>query len=157
MKIISFNKNYQKELVEFLDEVLNKEWGSYVSQDKDPDLFSVEDIYIKNGGNFWLSLNKENNIIGTIAIKIFKLKDKKIAYLKRFYLKKEYRKQGIGKKMLNTTFDFCQNNKINEIVLGTNPESERAIELFRKAGFENFEIYPDLPTFDDEIFMRRVI
>jgi ribosomal protein S18 acetylase RimI-like enzyme len=157
MQIIPVNTSSQQQVIDALHEILKDEWGSYVSKEKDPDLFQIKDYYINDGGNFWICIDDDHRVIGTIALKIFHIHEKTIAYLKRFYLRKEYRGRGIGKNLLDTAISFCRKNTISEIVLGTNPESDRAIQLFRKAGFHEFELYKDLPTFDDQIFMKMEI
>ncbi len=121
MKIITFNKNFQQEIVDVLHDVLNTEWGSYIDKKKDPDLFNIKGYYLNSGGNFWIGLGEDNSIVGTIAIKMFDLNSKKIGYLKRFYLKKNYRGSGLGKKLIETVIKFCKKTGIGEIVLGTNP------------------------------------
>jgi ribosomal protein S18 acetylase RimI-like enzyme len=156
MTILPFQPSFCAQVIETINTVLKEEFRSGVNIKKDPDLFSIEQFYMKDGGNFWVVFN-DNLIIGTIAIKIFEIHGERIAYLKRFYLKSSCRGRGIGKALLETATSYAKTNNLNSIVLGTNNENLRAIDVFHKAGFRKFNMNPELPTYGDNIFMRKIL
>lgn len=75
-------------------------------------------------------------IIGTIALK--KEADN-TAKIKRFYVKKSYRKKGIGQKLMNKLVRFAVKNSYKKLVLSTYPEMKEAIEFYRKYGFKEYK------------------
>lgn len=48
----------------------------------------------------------------------------------------KYRRQGLGKQLLNQMFEYAKENKINEIFLDVAEDNIPAIKLYEKMGFE---------------------
>lgn len=59
--------------------------------------------------------------------------DLHIAYL---YVNPSYRRQGWGEKILNHVIDYSSNTKANELSLYTTNDNIPAVEMYRKAGFD---------------------
>lgn len=61
-------------------------------------------------------------------------------FLYGFSIKKEYRKCGYGKKLLEESIKVFRKNKIKKLGLTVSLENEEAIELYKKLGFKMEEI-----------------
>jgi ribosomal protein S18 acetylase RimI-like enzyme len=90
------------------------------------------------------------------------LKIKHIANIYGVYVKKEYRCQGVGKKLLeNTITKILTNNNIIKINLSVNPQQVAAVKLYEKYGFESIGVLKnDLlieDKFYDEVVMEKYI
>lgn len=57
-------------------------------------------------------------------------------YLSRLIVKKEYRKQGIGSQITDFLIDKAKELGYLEISLGVDCDNEKALRLYKKAGFE---------------------
>lgn len=132
MKIIKYNCKYKldKKIKKFILNILIEE----LKQDKSferPDLDNFL-IYKKNGGDFWILIDN-NLILGTIAIKI----ENNTAILKRFFIEKNIRKKGYGKKLYFKAINFCKNKKIKKIILNNDStKMQTAYDFYIKKGFK---------------------
>lgn len=104
-------------------------------------------------GNFeWFRcLFDGSELIATVALK--RLGDRKCE-LKSLYLYEKYHGRGLGRFLLETALDEARSRGYEEIYLDTISTSERAIRLYRKAGFTETEKYNDSPAIVD-LFMKR--
>lgn len=120
----------------------------------DCDLMCIEEHYNKSdGGCFWIAEEIiDKQIIGTAAIRNLK-QYASTCELKRMYLVKEYRRLGIGQKLLDTAVDFAKRIGYIRIVLDSSKNLEAARALYLKNGFVDIARYNDNHRAD--IFMER--
>ena len=64
-------------------------------------------------------------------------------YLERFFVKKELRRQGIGRKLLGVLLDFVKENNYKEIFLSTWDNMVSGSSFYLKNGFERIESLPE--------------
>src|SRR5579862_5427974 len=79
----------------------------------------------------------EDKPVGTITY-IFgdKIKSKHVARIFAVYVHPDYRRLGIGRKLLETALEQIQNNKeIGKVQLFVNKDQAAAVALYRRAGF----------------------
>ena len=65
MKIIKFEQKYRDDMI-FMNLTAKNALGT-VPHLRD-DLLNVEECYFKNGGNFWIALDDNDRVIGSIGI-----------------------------------------------------------------------------------------
>ena len=65
--------------------------------------------------------------------------EKDIARLKRLYVDMEYRRKGLGQRLLDKVVEFCKSKNYKKIILGTLPEMKEAMGLYEKNGFKEFK------------------
>lgn len=63
--------------------------------------------------------------------------NKKVFYLQEIATKKEYRRRGIGERVIKKLLGKGKKSGANFVVLSTNTEAEAAKKLFSKTGFKN--------------------
>ena len=68
-----------------------------------------------SGGEFWIAV-ENNRVIGTIGIMN---KGNGFGIMKKFFVKADFRSQGIGLKLYNCLFRYAKKHKINRIILDT--------------------------------------
>ena len=85
----------------------------------------------------------ENNIIGYLAGSI----NKKCSYeaiqygeINNMFIKEEYRRYGIGRKLINSFKDYCRSNNINNLKVVATSKNRNAIDFYKKNGFDNFNL-----------------
>lgn len=88
-------------------------------------IYKSKDDFIAEGALVW---NKEG----------YTIPGKRI-YLSRLIVKKEYRNQGIGTKLLDYLIKQSAEWGCSEIVLGVDCDNESAIHLYKKKDFEVYE------------------
>lgn len=93
MEIIQYQNQYRDDLIYM---ILDTKDALGRIPKLNEDLLDIEKIYLEKY-NFYIIIDK-NRVIGSLGYLI----EDNIAFLKRFYIKKEYQKQGIGQKL----YDF---------------------------------------------------
>lgn len=114
-----------------------KDIEQYMSQNFNETTFTKELSVEKN--QFYI-LSYDEVVVGYTLV-IFNQKDTQIivencAYLSRIYLLEEYYGLGLGKKLFDFIKTLCQQNNQNGIWLRVWVENQRAIQFYKKLGFE---------------------
>ncbi len=138
IKITTYSKKFHQDTVNLILEIYEKEL-KFTGYNR-PDLQNIEKNYLKNDkSNFWIALDN-NEVIGTIGIL---KKHTDLAYIKRLTVKKKYRGQGIGNKLLQTAISFAQKQNFKTLYAGTVKENPAAIEFYKKQNFTINKTAPD--------------
>lgn len=130
-KIIEYNDFYDEKVKDLITEVFIEEFEfeQYRETIKEENIL-VE--YLSNGGNFWIAIDNENNVIGTIGAKAL---ENKTLEVKRVYVKKDCRGKGISQKLYNILENFAIEKGFESLFLGTYDKLERAIGFYYKNNF----------------------
>ncbi|MBT3298015.1 GNAT family N-acetyltransferase [archaeon] len=118
---------------------------------KDPKLrveFANKNLGIRLGKNlrqnnvsFFIAIEKGEIIAysgGEIEINPPTHKEKFKGHLFNLYVKPDYRKKGIGKKLILKILHWFKKNKIKEIELYTKADNIKAQSLYKKNGFNDY-------------------
>ncbi len=130
IKLCEFEDKFEKKVKEFLLEICVNEFG-FSSWKEELESQNINS-YKENGGNFWVAMDDEEEIIGTIALK--NLGEKK-GLLKSMYVNNKYRGSKLAQKLLNILISEAINNNYNIIELETLLQLERAIGFYKKNDF----------------------
>ncbi len=98
---------------------------------------------IKRSFAFAVAIDKKNKkTVGIGRVLSDGLSD---AYLQDIIILPEYRKKGIGKKLVLSLVDFCKKRKISWIALISEPNQE---DFYKKLGFKKMRNYTPLKLED---------
>lgn len=140
IKIISYNDNYKEQTIKLIFDILENEFGRK-SKSGRPDVKNIPEFYQKDElSDFWIAIRDNDELIGTIALSNF---GEGISYLQRFFVKKEFRREGLGRKLLNHLLDFARAHGYKEIYLSTSEDMVSANKFYLKNGFERIESLPE--------------
>lgn len=130
-KIIEYNETYEKKVKDFITEIFIEEFEfeEYRDAIKEENIFEE---YFFNNGNFWIAIDNENNVIGTIGARAL---EEKILEIKRVYVKKCCRGMGISQNLFNILENFAIDRGFESLFLGTYDKLERAIGFYYKNNF----------------------
>lgn len=133
-RIEEYKEEYNKKINDFVISIYIEEYGF----EEHREIIEKDDnsVYSKQGGNLWIALDDNNEIIGTIAI--YK-RDEETAELKRLYVREDYRGKGLSKELYEKAMNHCRESKLKKIFLGTYDKLERAIYFYLKKGFKEIE------------------
>ena len=84
------------------------------SEHGEMELERIDACYLKGRGNFWIAW-MEDQPVGFVGAQ--DMGD--IAELRRMYVRKEYRRLGIGSRLVRSLIDHCQYQKVARIKLWT--------------------------------------
>ncbi|TBO45215.1 GNAT family N-acetyltransferase [Pedobacter kyonggii] len=110
-----------------------------------PDLLDIEKNYDGSGGAFWGAiLNGE--LIGTISL--IAVPEHQSGAIRKMFVKKEFRGKelGVAQALLKTLLTYCNDNKLNEVYLGTKDILQAACRFYERNGFKSVAM-EDLPVY----------
>lgn len=116
------------------------------------DIDDVYSHYLDNGGTFLVLLD-QGRVVGSGAIRRL---DNDICELKRMWFFKEYRGQGLAKKMVQMLLDFARNAGYKKVRLDLFDEQKQAqaLEFYKRIGF--YAIAPYNDSFCT-VFMEKIL
>ena len=103
----------------------------------DEELDNIREQYLESGGSIFLAKTSQG-ICGCAAIRPFAIG---ICELKRMYIRKAYRRVGLGQKLLDRALDAATESGYKKIRLDTLPDMQSAISLYIRNGFHEIEAY----------------
>ena len=127
VNIRSYEESYNKAINDFIIYIYVEEFG--FEEHREEIEKHNNEIYKKSDGELWIALNEKNEIVGTIAL--LKHSDDNVE-LKKFYVRKDYRGQGVSKALYEKAMDMCKESGFKRIFLGTYERLETAIQFYIK-------------------------
>ncbi|NHI93919.1 MAG: GNAT family N-acetyltransferase [Candidatus Lokiarchaeota archaeon] len=135
-----FNEKDQDKIIKLYQEITKEYFPDMNFELKDTneyieDLFDINAHYYKEGGKFWV-IEIDNELIGMGGVKILKYNE---AELKKFRISKNFRRLGLGRKILEEAEKVCKELKIIRIKLDTTDRFKEALKMYEKYGYKIFE------------------
>ncbi|MEH7549438.1 GNAT family N-acetyltransferase [Neobacillus vireti] len=154
--ITIYDDRYKEEVINLILHVQNVEYGVGISVEEQPDILDIQSNYISDGGNFWIALNGNGEVVGSIGLQ---KKTNEVAVLKKFFVYKDYRGKefGVGTGLYKALLDFANKQGFSKVILDTPSIATRSHSFYKKVGFkeivkEDLEIKYDYPDRDSLIF-----
>ena len=163
VKVRVFQNGDSDKVKEFISNIIVNEFKFKLEFDTlDSDIIAIDKTYNKsNRGCFWVAetiVNDDSNaqqkqkILGTTAVRNLK-QFESTCELKRMYVLRDFRRLGLGQKLLDTAICFAKSVGYSRIVLDSSKALHAARALYLKSGFV------DIPRYNDnhraDVFMER--
>jgi putative acetyltransferase len=144
MTISTYKDEHNAQVSQLIINIQRGEFNVPITLADQPDLAIIPEFYQINRGNFWVALNDENEVIGSIALIDMGGHE---GAIRKMFVKKEYRGKGFGiaQKLLDGLIDWSKNHDINALYLGTIERLQAAIRFYECNGFTFIE-KQNLPT-----------
>ena len=128
---------YENETANLIINIQQKEFNVPITLEDQPDLFNIQNFYYASGGGFWGAFI-DDELVGTIALIKF---EKHKAAIRKMFVKKEFRGKefSIAQKLLETLIEYCRENQIDDLYLGTITKLEAALRFYEKNNFVRIE------------------
>jgi len=118
----------------------------------DADLKDIEQSYLKSGGVFYVLEDKPGSIIGAYGLYPI---DQAACELRKMYLHKSFRGEGLGKLLLEDALAKARRMGFEKVTLETASVLTEAISLYRSYGFVEYR--PDhLSSRCDQAFLLQL-
>jgi GNAT superfamily N-acetyltransferase len=159
ISIKTLKNSDSKGIIDIILPIQQLEFGVPITLADQPDLLDIEDFYILNGGNFW-GASVEGELCGTIAFLRF---NEKAGAIRKMFVKKEFRgkEYGIASILLDELINYCRENGIGHLYLGTVDILKAAIRFYEKKGFvqlDKKELPSDFPVMaSDNVFCHLAL
>jgi ribosomal protein S18 acetylase RimI-like enzyme len=160
IKIRVFQRTDSERVVELISDIIVNEFSFKLELDTlDSDILAIEEIYNKSdGGCFWIAETIDDNntqrqkIVGTTAVRNLK-EYESTCELKRMYVLSNFRRLGLGQKLLDIAIDFAKNIGYSRMVLDSSKTLYAARALYLKKGFVDIHRYND--NYRADVFMEK--
>lgn len=131
LKIEKYSEEYKEELYKFVFNIMIDDVKKTPEELK-KELVDLEDIKQYYKDNFWIALSKRK-IIGSIGLKIEENK----AQIKRVYVAKEHRHEGIGTLLYKELENAAIKNNVYNLYLNAGTNLLNAHKFYEKLGYSN--------------------
>lgn len=125
-KIAPFKKQHQQEIEHLLNEIADEY--------NEPIALPNSSFNIKTVDKLWVAIN-DDQVIGTVGI--VKISER-MAVLKKVFLNKKFRgkEKGVSSLLLQTAINWCLQERMEKIFLGTMIQFKAAQKFYEKNGFQ---------------------
>ena len=106
----------------------------------DSDLDDLERIYHQDNGYFGVVVGEDGALIGTYGLIN---KGDRVGEIRKMYIHKNHRGQGLGRKSLNQLIAFARERGYQRLEIETATVLKRALSLYEKSGFQYDDKKPD--------------
>lgn len=132
MEIAAYRNEYKRQIIDLILSIQNSEAKIGLSIDEQPDLLDIPLYYEKNGGAFWTAV-ENGEVIGTIAVMNYQNKN---AVLKKFFVRADHRKKGVGYALYKTALEYLTRNGYMYVMLDTPSVAKASHVFYERAGFK---------------------
>lgn len=125
----------EAKVLDLVEEVLGYYDLELNSEVEDLDITDIPKYYTQNNGDFEV-IEFKGNIVGSYGI--YKL-DEETCELRKMYLNQNFQGLGLGNIMVENSFKLAKELNYKKITLQTNSVLYKAVKLYKKYGFEEFD------------------
>lgn len=133
MQIKPIQNEYEKEIVDLILNIQQKEFNVPITLEDQPDLQDIENFYYKPGGIF-LGAFIDDQLVGTIALVKF---NPEAGAIRKMFVKKEFRGKEfqIAQQLLEKLITYSKENGLKNLYLGTVTLLQAALRFYEKNDF----------------------
>jgi GNAT superfamily N-acetyltransferase len=144
LTIRPIHNEYCKQVIDLILSIQQKEFGLTITIDQQPDLRDIDANYHAGGGCFWGAF-VEDKLVGTIALINT---GHNAGCIRKMFVKAAYRGKewGTAQKLLDILLQFCRDQQITDVQLGTVEALKAAHRFYERNGFEPIA-KKDLPPY----------
>ena len=131
---------------------LENEARAYVQRSLAADLSDIPAHYMKPpGSHFWVA-ESNGTIIGMVGVQRVNAEE---AELRRMSVAGDSRRQGIGRRLLQTVEDFCRREGYTRVALSTVIHLEPAVQMYLASGYQPVRQEP-YGSMTEQFFVKQL-
>ncbi|WP_039656479.1 GNAT family N-acetyltransferase [Clostridium tyrobutyricum] len=160
MIIKTYEDKYKNQVIALILYLQNFDNRVNLCLEEQPDMNDITTYYLKGGGGFWIAVNDQNDVVGTLGLMN---KHNKYGVLKKFFVEPSYRGKeiGVSAQLFDKLMEHAKKCGMEQIVLDTPSACYRAHSFYNKMGFEQIskEQLPfqyDYPDRNSDIFIKTL-
>ena len=136
MKIVKFEPRYRDDLIFMILEAKNA-LGRVPGINED--LLDIKKNYFDVGGMFWIALDENDRVIGSVGYSPVIGSDE--AWLHRLFVKFNRKREGIGSRLLKTAEDYASadGKRVLRVHLGERSDWYESYNFYPKHGYSEYE------------------
>lgn len=159
IEIIEYKDSFKEKIGELIVHIQQKEFGINITLAAQPDLGSIQEYYLNQGGNFWVAVD-HGEVVGTVSL--LRIKNNKFA-LRKMFVASQYRGASfnVAGRLLHNAETWARQREGLAIYLGTTERFKAAHRFYEKHGYNNIQktdLPSDFPVMSvDSIFYNKKI
>ena len=126
MRIIPFDSRYRDDMIFMILEAKNALGRAPRLND---DLLDIEKNYLQNGDMFWLALDDNDRVIGSVGYR--SIEGTKEVFLHRLFVKCDQKRRGIGSRLLETAENYLASQGKTAVRVHLGQPREQWFEAYR--------------------------
>lgn len=139
---------YTEQLINLILDIQVKEFGVKITRHEQPDLEIIPNYYQIDKGGFWIAVNDDDEVIGSIGL--IDIGNSQAA-LRKMFVKYPYRGKvlSIAQRLLDCLIEHCNNQRIRHVFLGTISLYRAAHRFYEKNNFvevDKSQLPPNFPV-----------
>ncbi len=136
MKIVKFEPRYRDDLIFMILEAKNA-LGRVPGINED--LLDIKKNYFDAGGMFWIALDENDRVIGSVGYSPVIGSDE--AWLHRLFVKFNRKREGIGSQLLKTAEEYARadGKRVLLVHLGERSDWYESYSFYPKHGYSEYE------------------
>lgn len=133
LEIVEYEARFHGRVAELVVPIQRLEFGVPITLEEQPDLLDIPGTFQQGLGNFWLALNNDQ-VVGSIGI--VDIGNGSVA-LKKMFVRSDMRgkQSGVAASLMERAKQWCRDNDIRTIYLGTVEQMKAAHRFYEKNGF----------------------
>lgn len=131
LRFIRFRPEFQDAILGLHEEAMERFMDVSLPPHETSDLHSIEDQYIKSGGEFLVGLLNDE----IVAMGGYRRCTPSSAELKRMRIRSDLQGQGLGSRLLDELERSASRNEITELTLETALDRPLTLEFYRRHGY----------------------
>jgi N-acetylglutamate synthase-like GNAT family acetyltransferase len=154
--IVDYRPEFMDGIIDLILTIQNVEAGLDISLEQQPDILDVESNYVRAGGGFWVAVNEQGQVIGSIGLQY---ETESVSVLKKFFVEKGHRgaEVGVAAALFDRLIAFSDLQGVKTIILDTPSLASRSHAFYRKRGFRQIDksespVQYDFPDRDSLLF-----
>lgn len=134
MKIKPYIPKYRNQVIALILYLQNYDNQVDLSLEEQPDMADIPAHYLNGQGGFWLAINDQDTVVGTIGLLV---ENNQYGVLKKFFVHQDYRgtAAGVSYRLFATLIATANQRNLQHILLDTPAACHRAHHFYRKHGF----------------------
>ena len=153
VRIVPLNPSHQEDISRFMTTIATE----FTEPITTVETKKITDLALLPTDKYWVA-TAEGKAVGTVGLTTIA---NHTIVLKRVFLAKEYRGQGVATALLDTVLDWANNQCIKRIYLGTMAQFKAAQKFYEKNGFTKIsgqDLPIDFPRFHlDSVFYQKIL
>ncbi|MGC2238968.1 MAG: GNAT family N-acetyltransferase [Pyrinomonadaceae bacterium] len=133
MKIRPVIKQDVPKIIKLIGDVWAEFDCVFVVEQEETHLLAPDEYFRAKDGEFWVVVEK-NEIVATVAVMML---GEKTGELKSLYVRKDFRRQGLGEKLTTLVIKYAQMKGAKEMILWSDTRFTKAHKLYERLGFKN--------------------
>ena len=117
-----------KDIEKLISALYNYEWDKNISEEDVKRILSQDNM-------FYFFHKEDDKLVGMVAMHIYEVFSRKVALIEEVVVLKEYRKRGIGEKLVKEAIDVAKEKGVTCVELFVKIANDSARQLYTKMGF----------------------